>query len=433
MREKHETRLAVPSRRGFLAGTAAGVAAAPFLRGTRPARAAGLSQTQEIRVGLVGCGGRGTGAATEALRADKNVRVVALGDAFADRLDSSLAALLRDEAAAGRVDVPKERRFVGFDAYKGVIDAGVDVVLLASPPHFRPLHLSAAVAAGKHAFAEKPVAVDAAGVRKVLEACALARQKRLSVASGFCFRYHRGFQEALRRVHAGAIGEVRALLAHDFRGPIWVKPRQPGWSDMEWQMRNWYYFTWLSGDFNVEQHVHFLDICAWVMKGQYPVRASGTGGRQQRTAPEYGYIYDHHAVVYEFSNGAKLFSTCRQMAGAYNTSSIQVLGTKGEAVLADKKVTINTRRPWTFDADVDKFQAEQDALFSSIRRGRPIDDGDFMAKSTLMAIMGRTASYTGQLVTWEEALDSQEDLSPPKYEWGSLRTPAVAVPGSTRT
>ena len=202
--------------------------------------------------------------------------------------------------------MPPERQFVGFDAYKQLIASGVDVVLLATPPHFRPAHLKAAVEAGVHVFAEKPVAVDAPGVRSVLATCEEAKKKRLSIVSGLCLRYSYGFQEVVKRIHDGQIGKVTTLYANDYRGGIWVKQRQPDWTDMHWQIRNWYYFTWLCGDFNVEQHVHFLDVCAWAMGDRYPAKAIGMGGRQQRTGPEYGNIYDHHSVVYEYDDGARL-------------------------------------------------------------------------------------------------------------------------------
>ena len=299
----------MPSRRDFLKTSAAAVAAAN-LRVATSAHAAG---SDLLRVGLIGCGGRGTGAAGQALAADRNVKLVAMGDAFEDRLKASLEQLGKNREIAAKIDVAPERRFVGFDAYKRVIEAS-DVVLLTAPPHFRPLHLAAAVEAGKHVFAEKPVAVDAPGVRAVLETCELARKKGLAVVSGLCLRSDNGFRDAVRRIHDGAAGEIRTLQANDYRGRIWVKPRQPGMTDMEWQMRNWYYFTWLSGDFNVEQHVHYLDVCAWLMKNQYPVKAVGMGGRQVRTGPEYGNIYDHHAVVYEYENGVRLFSNCRQQS-----------------------------------------------------------------------------------------------------------------------
>src|SRR5206468_1474273 len=257
------------------------------------------SPGETLRVGLVGCGGRGTGAAAQALAADSNVKLVAMGDAFRDRLQTSLATL-RKQDVGSKMDVPETNQFVGFDAYRKVIELS-DVVLLATPPHFRPMHLQAAIEAGKHVFAEKPVAVDATGVRKVLAACEEARKKNLSVVSGLATRYTNSYREMLKRIHGGEVGAIRGLHVNDFRGPIWVKPRQPEWTEMEYQMRNWYYFTWLSGDFNVEQHIHLLDLCAWIMKDEYPVRAYGTGGRAVRTGPEYGNIYDHHSVTYEYA------------------------------------------------------------------------------------------------------------------------------------
>src|SRR5437763_10132895 len=317
------------SRRQFLGSSAA----ATGLGAVSHAFAAG---SDVLRVGLIGCGGRGTGAASQALRADPAVKLVAMGDAFEDRLGQSLDTLTKDEPIAAKIDVPPGRRFVGFDAYRQVIASGVDVVLLCTPPQFRPIHLAAAVEAGKHVFAEKPVAVDAPGVRSVLATCERAKAKGLSVVSGLCLRYFDPFREAVRRIHAGEIGEVHTLQANDYRGKIWVKLRQPDWTDMVWQMRNWYYFTWLCGDFNVEQHVHFLDVCAWVMNNEYPVKAVGLGGRQQRTGPEYGHIYDHFAVTYEYANGARLVSNCRQQVGCKNDISAHVLGTKGRAELSER-------------------------------------------------------------------------------------------------
>jgi predicted dehydrogenase len=389
-----------------------------------------------LLVGLIGCGQRGTGAATQALKADKHVQLVALADAFEDRLHECLETLKKDKDAASKVAVKPDHCFVGFDAYKHVIAAS-DVVLLCTPPHFRPLHLKAAVDAGKHVFAEKPVAVDAPGVRSVRESCELARKKGLSIVSGLCLRYDNGFKETVKRLHDGAIGEVLTLQANDYRGSIWVKPRQPDWSDMVWQMRNWYYFTWLCGDFNVEQHVHFLDVCAWVMKNEYPVRAVGLGGRQVRTGPEYGHIYDHFSVVYEFANGAKLFSNCRQQPRCKNDISAHVAGTKGRAELSERRKGpfIQTAGGvWHFDGPTNEmYQTEHDELFASIRNGKPINNGEYMAKSTLLAIMGRMAAYTGQEITWEMALNSKEDLTLARYDWDmTLPVPPVAKPGVSR-
>ncbi len=426
-----------PSRRSFLKASAlAATGAGTVAQTISVVKAAHAGGSDLLRVGLIGCGGRGTGAAVQAMAADENVKLVAMADMFEDRLEKSLAGLKEKADVAEKIDVPPERRFVGFDAYQQLIDSGVDVVLLATPPHFRPAHLKAAVDAGIHIFAEKPVAVDAPGVRSVLETCRQAQEKGLSIVSGLCLRYSYGFQETIKRVQEGAIGEVLTLQANDYRGTIWLRPREPDWTDMHWQMRNWYYFTWLSGDFNVEQHVHFLDICAWAMGNKYPVRAVGIGGRQQRTGPEYGNIYDHHSVVYEYENGAKLFSNTRQMRGCWGNMSATAVGTGGKAVFREGRgrLSITTGdQQWVYRGEDNRFyQTEHDELFAGIRNGRPINNGRYMAHSTLLAIMGRMATYTGREITWEMALNSQEDLTPEKYEWGPIATPPIAVPGETK-
>ncbi len=326
------------NRREFLKASSLTILSGAALAAAgRPAAGYHLTGSDMLRVGLVGCGGRGSGAAAQALAADKNVKLVAMADAFEDRLEKSLAEIQKEEKAAGKVDVPRERRFVGFDAYRQLMASGVDVVLLCTPPHFRPLHLKAAVEANLHVFAEKPVAVDAPGVRSVLETCRQAEAKRLSLCSGLCLRYSHGFQETVKRIHDGQIGEVHSLEANDYRGPIWVHPREQGWTDMYWQMRNWYYFTWLSGDFNVEQHVHFLDVCAWILKNRYPVSAVGMGGRQYRTGPEFGNIFDHHSVVYEYADGTKLYSNTRQIPDCYGEMSARATGVKGKAEFIERR------------------------------------------------------------------------------------------------
>jgi predicted dehydrogenase len=422
------------SRRDFLevsAATGALAATASLAHGVH------TGGSDLLRVGLIGCGGRGTGAASQALKADKNVKLFAMADAFPDRIAGSLATLQKDEALADKLDVDPSRRYSkDLDAYKDVI-ACCDVVLLCTPPGFRPIHLKAAVEAGKHVFAEKPVAVDAPGVRSVLATCKEAEKKGLSLLSGLCLRYDNGFRESVKRIHEGAVGDICALHANDYRGGIWVKPRQPSWSDMVWQMRNWYYFTWLSGDFNVEQHVHFLDACAWLMGNEYPARAMGLGGRQVRTGPEFGHIYDHFSVVYEYANGVRLSSNCRQQVGCKNDMSVQVLGSKGRATLSERRrghhITTKTSE-WYFDGpEGDLYQQEHDEFFASIRSSKPFNNGEYMAKSTLLAIMGRMAAYTGQEITWDMALNSKEDLSPPQYSWDVPRAvPPVPCPGQTR-
>ena len=422
------------SRRQFLKSSTAAAISGPLAASSVFAQERGVSAGETLRVGLIGCGGRGTGAAAQALAADSNVKLVALGDAFKDRLQGSLETLKKQEDVAKKIDVPEERCFVGFDAYKQVIASGVDVVLLATPPHFRPVHLTAAIDAGKHVFAEKPVAVDAPGVRTVLAACEEARKRKLAVVSGLALRYAYGYRETIRRIHDGALGDIRALQANDFRGPLWVKPRQPGWTDMEYHMRNWYYFSWLSGDFNVEQHVHMLDVCAWLMKDEYPVSAMGLGGRQVRTSQEYGNIYDHHSVIYEYASGVKLHAYCRQQSGGVNDISTHVAGSKGTALLNTRGLEITTDTTWRYSGEKNnQSQTEHDVLFASIRSGEPVNNGDYMSKTTLMAIMGRMATYTGQKITWEQAMNSQEDLSPERYAWDAVPPKSeVAIPGVTK-
>ncbi len=411
----------------------AGAISAAALAAAAAGRSVHAAGSDVLRIGLIGCGGRGTGAAAQALKADPAVKLVAMGDMFADRLAASLSNLQAEADVAAKLDVPPERQFVGWDAYRQVIDSGVDVVLLATPPHFRPMHLEAAVAADKHVFAEKPVAVDAPGVRRVLAACEQAKARGRSVVSGLCLRYSIGFRETIGRIHDGAIGEILALEANDLRGPIWVKPRQADWTDMHWQMRNWYYFTWLSGDFNVEQHVHFLDVCAWVMQDKYPERATGSGGRQVRTGPEFGNIYDHHAVMYQYPSGLRLLSNCRQQAGCSGDMSVRVIGTRGSAHISEQKLVIEGEQNWRFrGVDNDIYQTEHDDLFASIRAGKPVNHGEYMSQSTLLGILGRMATYTGQTIPWQQAFDSQEELKPAAYAWGPAPEVKIAIPGITR-
>jgi predicted dehydrogenase len=425
------------SRRSFLKGTALAGAAATL--GQVPLVHAGA--TSLLKVGLVGCGGRGTGAASQALRADPNVKLWAVGDAFQNKLDACVQRLQQDGPIANKIDVPAERRFVGFDAYQQVINSGVDVMLLCTTPHFRPLHLDASIRAGKHVFCEKPMAVDGPGIRKVLATAEEARRRRLSLVSGFCWRYYPAMRETVRRIHDGAIGDVTMLHCNYLSGPLWHIARTPQMTEMEFQMRNWYYYTWLSGDFNVEQHIHSLDKMGWVMQNQYPVRCYGVGGRQARTGPEFGHIFDHFSVVYEFASGARCIALCRQGIGCYNEVTDYVVGTRGKANLLgpnpNQTYTIAGGNNWRYPPaqlrrDVDMYQSEHNELFAAIRAGNPINDGEWMAKSTLMGIMGRMTCYTGQAITWEQALNSREDLSPTAYRWDAVPPPAqIARPGVT--
>jgi predicted dehydrogenase len=302
-----------------------------------------------------------------------------------------------------------------------------DVVLLATPPHFRPLHVRAGVEAKKHLFIEKPVATDAPGVRSMLASAAIAREQRTAFVSGLCYRYERAKRETLRRIHAGDIGAVRAIQTTYNTGGLWHRGRQPEWSDMEWQVRNWLYFSWLSGDHIVEQHIHSLDKTAWVMD-EYPLSCTSSGGRSVRTGAEFGDVYDHFNTVYTWKNGVRAFSSCRQWDGAATDVSDHVFGSEGVAHLQSHQ--IEGSHPWRHRSDEpdDMYQNEHDALFAAIRAGEPLDDGVYMSQSTLMGIMARMSAYTGKTVSWDEAMSSDLDLSPPAYEWGALEVRPPARP-----
>ncbi len=437
------TRPASPlTRRRFLAGTAAAAATPLILTPTTLAasrRTIRKDDPDVLRVGLVGCGGRGTGAALQALSAeDGTVVLVAMGDAFADRLDSSHANLLNalGQERAGRVQVDAEHRFVGFDAFKQVMDSDIDVVLLATPPHFRPEHLRYAVEHDLHVFTEKPMAVDGPGVRHVHETCELASAKGLALVSGFCWRSnvrHRAFYE---RIHDGAIGDLRAVYSTYNATPLGTNPRQDGWTDMEWQLRNWQHFDWLSGDHLVEQAVHSIDKQGWTFKDTPPLQCTAIGGRQAREGAERGNIYDHFSVTYDYPEGVKAFHMCRQMANCSNENSDYIYGAKGTAEIngwANQHI-ITGPDAWRYEGPGnDMYQAEHDELFASIRAGSPRDDGTWMLRSTMLAIMGRMAAYTGQTITWDQAWNSAERLGPETYRWdGELSFAPVPIPGRTK-
>ena len=422
------------NRRDFLKGSTAAVVAGTLAGQMALAPRVFAAGSDVLKVGLVGCGSRGAGAASQALHADPHVQLTAMGDAFADKLEFSLATLKNSDIGE-KVAVGSDHKFVGFDAYKQVIDSGVDVVVLATPPHFRPAQLKYAVEKGKHAFVEKPVAVDGPGVRSMFATCELAKQKNLAIVSGLCWRYHAGMRATFAKLMDGAVGEIVGIEATYLTQTLKKFPRQPDWTDMEFQLRNWNGFTWLSGDFNVEQHVHSIDKVAWAMRDQPPLRCTGVGGRQARTGAESGHVYDHFIVVYEYANGVKAFCTCRQMDGCSNDVNDHIFGTTGTLHTISNEIGVGGKTTWKYRPNKgdnnDMYQAEHNELFASIRNGTPINNGDYMTKSTLMAIMGRMSAYTGKTITWEEALASKENLGPAKYEWATLPTPPVAVPGVT--
>ncbi len=409
------------SRRNFLAKSAgaAGVLTLPNF--------AFASGSDVIRVGVIGCGGRGSGAAMDNATANPSVVVWAMGDMFEDRLTGSRNALKKE--LGQRFRVTDERAFTGFDAYKKVLATDVDVVILTSPPGFRPMHLKAAIDAGKHVFMEKPVAIDAPGIRSVFASSDTAASKKLCIVAGTQRRHDVAYREAMRRIHEGAIGDISACYAYWNQGGLWMHDRKPNWSDMEWQLRNWLYFTWLSGDHIVEQHVHNLDVCNWAMKG-HPVRATSLAGRQVRTGPEFGHIFDHFATEYEYANGVKMLSMCRQIDGTANRVSEHIVGTKGTS---DGNTVINGEAKWRFEGDrPNPYVEEHRHLYEAIASGKPINEGRQVAESTLTAIMGRMSAYTGQEVSWDAAMNSQESLIPAKLEMGAVLVPPVAMPGVTR-
>ncbi len=419
------------SRRRFLQTSGAAMVAGSLAANLAISRSAHAAGSDVLRLGLIGCGGRGTGAAAQALTADANTRLVAMADAFEDQLTKSLANL-QTQKIASRAQVDRERQFVGLDAYQKLLDSDVDVVLLAAPPHFRPIHLKAAVEAGKQVFAEKPVAVDAPGIRSVLETCRLAKEKNLNVVSGLCWRYETGMQEVMKRLHDGALGAIVAVQAS--RHNTYVRktiPRSAEMGDMEWQLRNWYFHTWLSADFMAEQFVHELDKVAWAMKDEYPLRCTCLGGRQTRVGPEYGNIYDHFFAIFEYANGAKLFASTRQQPGCSTVNTVQILGDRGASDIKAYRITGDN--PWRWRGKrTNMHQLEHDAFFAALRKGEVINNGDYMAKSTMMALMARMSAYTGQTITWEQAMNSQQDLSPPRYAWDvPLKVAPVALPGLT--
>ncbi|HLV02736.1 MAG TPA: Gfo/Idh/MocA family oxidoreductase [Acidobacteriota bacterium] len=406
-----------------------------------------LARPQEtIRVGLVGCGGRGTGAVLNVLQAKteviyppprqgyhtenaapgataraQNVEVVALADLFRDRLEQCRAQLKKVGT-----EIPENRCFVGFNAYQELISLPeINYVLLASPPYFRPAEFMAAVEAGKHVFLEKPIAVDAPGVRSVMEAGKLAEKKGLAVGAGTVRRHRLDQIETIKRIHDGAIGDIREARAYFNIGEIWMIPREPGWNDVEWHIRNWPYFVWLSGDIIVEQHVHTLDMMNWA-KNAHPVRAYGLGGRLARPSEEYGNIYDHFAIEYEYADGTRLYSQNRQIDGGTSRVGGTVVGTRGESNCEN---VITGDREWRYQGEVpDPYEQSHIHVIESIRAGKPINESQAIAESTLTAIMGREAAYTGQVIEWDQAFNSKMKLGPERLEFGDIEFPAVPMP-----
>ena len=404
-----------------------------------PALLKGASVTNAIKVGIVGCGGRGTGATAQAIKADDGAELVSMADIYTERIDESLASLekfLKPEVRT-RLKVEKAKKFAGLDGYQKLIDSGVDVVLLATPPGFRPVQLRAAVEAKKHLFVEKPVATDAVGVRHVLETVKMAREKKLNLVAGFCWRYANQIVETFDKINAGAIGNIVSYYGTYYTSPVKPMPpaseRPAGMSDMEWQIRNWYNFVWLCGDSLVEQAIHTVDKVAWAFNDQPPVSCVAVGGRQ--IPAEGGNIFDHFQVNYLYPNNVRATVVNRQMVGCYNENADYITGTKGVVTIGrGPNPRIEGETTWSFEGQkYDMYQREHDVLFASIRKGQVINNGERLATTTMLGIMGRMAAYTGQTITWEQALNSKESLVPEKWDWNmKLDVPPTALPGVTK-
>lgn len=397
-----------------------------------------------IKVALIGCGGRGTGAAIQALSTKQNVKLVAMADAFQDRLDNCYKEITGDdfENLKSKIDVPADRRFVGFDAYLKAIPLA-DVVILTTPPGFRPLHFEAAVNAGKHIFMEKPVATDPAGVQRVLAAAEKAKAKKLNVVVGLQRHYQTSYRELMKRLQDGMVGDVVSASAWWNNDGVWVNPRKAGQTEMEYQMRNWYYFNWLCGDHITEQHIHNIDVINWA-KNSYPVKARGTGGREVRKGKDYGEIFDHHIVEFEYADGTILNSQCRHIKGTWAKVDELVVGTKGKIMFDAGHITDykgNTLFKHNGSKDPNPYQVEHDELFEAIAKGQyKFADAENGAKSTMTSILGRMATYSGQVITWDKAINSGLDLAPKTFAWDAdmpLKPDAnglypVAIPGKTK-
>lgn len=442
------------SRRQFIKKSGIGVATTTMALNVPYIISAHAAPDEAINIGLIGCGGRGTGAALDAVNAAtnviypdsgyhtenaakgtvfsaKNIQIMAMADVFEDRLISS-----RQELEKVGMSVKKENCFIGFDAYQKLLEIPeINYVILATPPHFRPLHLRATIEAGKNAFIEKPAAVDAAGIRSIIESGEIAKQKGLTIGAGTQRRRDNAYRELIQRVHNGDIGDIHSGIARWMGGELWYIDPQAGWSDMEKQLRNWNYYKWLSGDFIVEQFVHSLDLVNWVLQS-HPTKAIGLGGRQVRTDPDkYGNIYDHFSVQYEYPNDVTIFCLDRQINGCTNHVDDEFIGIKGRANFSYRKTGTNLKdgKSWRFRGDRNNpYQVEHDELIQAIRTGNPINEAQQVAESTLTAIMGREAVYSGQEIDWETVLNADQDFTLDKYEFSDLPVEPVPMPGKYR-
>lgn len=423
------------SRRQFLAASAKATAAAALgsLELSRSAHAAG---SDILRVGMVGCGGRNSGAAVQALTADPGARLVAMCDIFMDRVKGKRTEI--KNVRPNQVIVDDDHCFAGFDGYKHVIENS-DVVLIANAAKFHPFHTMAAIRAGKHVFTEKPHGIDPAGIKLMKAACELAKEKKLSVVSGLHSRSHPGYAETIQRIHDGAIGDIVSIECNFLRPPYGVIARNPNLSELEWQCSTQYHFVWLSGDDVVQSLVHNVDRASWAMREQTPVKCHGIGGRSAMFEEIYGNVFDHHSVIYEYANGVRLYAFCRTTTGCYDEYSDIVLGSKGKANIMACRIW--GEQNWRWQGSADPYQIEHDKLFASIRSGKPVNNGDFMARSTLIGIMGQLSCYTGKEITWDQINDSDfaylpkpedcHDGMEPPVKPGPNGSYPVYVPGKT--
>jgi predicted dehydrogenase len=450
---KHDNHASDNTRRDFLKTTAATIAGLG-LSGTMT-KAVHAAGDDTLKIALIGCGNRGTGAIVQALKTEGSVKLWALGDTFDDRVESCLRHVKREMSDSGdgsakgaqTIDVPKERQFVGLDAYRKVMDSGIDVVLLAGPPGYRPQHFEHAIKSGKHVFMEKPVATDPAGIRRVLAAAEEAKKTNLKVGVGLQRRHQPSYLEAIDRIHNGEIGDLVMLRCYWNGGPPAKSPYARGdLSELEYQVRNWYFFAWLSGDHICEQHVHNIDVCNWI-KQSHPVEAQGMGGRQVRTGKEFGNIFDHHAVEFTYADGTKMFSQCRQIPGTASLVAEGAHGTRGSANLSstNAELLVGNERKWRASGGGkgyknNAYQAEHDALFDAIRNDKPHNEAEYGALSTMTAILGRMATYSGQVVKWGRALQLPDAMTVDAEVWTATAPVnpdddgryAVAVPGVTK-
>jgi len=429
-------RTTATTRRDFLKSSALAASAA-MLGGLDISRSAHAAGSDVIRVGMIGCGGRCTGAAGQALKADKGARLVAMCDIFMDRIKARREELKNERR--DQVAVDDDHCFAGFDGYKHVIESS-DVVLIANGAKFHPFHSMAAIQAGKHVFVEKPHGTDPAGVKLMQRAADLAKEKGLCIVSGLQSRYHEGYQETIKRIHDAAIGDVVAIEENFLRAPYGLGPRKPEYSELQWQCSVQYRFRWLSGDDVPQSLVHNLDRSSWVMKNEVPVKCHGLAGRSTMIEAQYGDVFDHHSVIYEFANGVRIYAFCRTTTNCYDENSSVILGAKGKASLLDCRIWGETN--WRWESGCNPYQIEHDVLFEAIRSGKPVNSGAYMARSTMIGVMGQISCYTGKEVTWDEVMKSdfyyppkpeecRDDMEPPTKPGPNGSYP-VFVPGQTK-